>query len=59
MIEIKVVKNLILNNIDFHDQPSRMHGSPPQKSPKIFRFEIFQNLTNLTDISDLVIECFC
>ena len=24
MIEIKVVRNVILNNIGFHDQPSRM-----------------------------------
>ena len=28
MIEIKVVKNVILNNIDIHDQPFRMHRSP-------------------------------
>ena len=30
MIEMKVVKNVILNNIDFHDQPSRMYRSPPR-----------------------------
>ena len=30
MVEIKVVRNIILNNIDFDDQPSRMHGSPPR-----------------------------
>ena len=27
MIEIKVVRNVILNNIDIHDQPSRLHRS--------------------------------
>ena len=27
MIEIKVVRNVILNNIDFYDHPSRMHRS--------------------------------
>ena len=30
IIEIKVVRNVILNNIDFHDQPSRMHRFPPR-----------------------------
>ena len=30
MIEIKVVRNFILNDIDIHDQPSRMHCSPPR-----------------------------
>ena len=33
MVEIKDVRNFILNNIDDHDQPSRMHRSPP-RSPK-------------------------
>ena len=58
MIEIKVVRNVILNNIDLHDQPSRMHRSPPRsrqnfpdsKNSKIDKSE--------TDISDLIIECF-
>ena len=27
MIEIKVVRNVILKNIDLHDQPARMHRS--------------------------------
>ena len=30
MIEMKVVKNVILNKIDLHDQPFRMHRSPPR-----------------------------
>ena len=30
MIEMKVVRNVILNNIDLHDQPFRMHRSPPR-----------------------------
>ena len=35
MIEIKVVRNLILNNINIHDQLSRMHCSPPRSRQKI------------------------
>ena len=27
MFEIKVVRNVILNNIDIHDEPSRMYRS--------------------------------
>ena len=58
MIEIKVVRNFILNNIDTHDQPSRMHRSPPRSRQnfqirKIQRYDKFD-----TDISDLMIECF-
>ena len=30
MFEVKVVRYVILNNIDFHDQPSRMYRSPPR-----------------------------
>ena len=30
MIEVKVVGNVILINIDLHDQPFRMHLSPPR-----------------------------
>ena len=30
MIEIKVVRNVILNKIDLNDQPSRMHRSQPR-----------------------------
>ena len=29
-LEIKVVRNIILNIIAFHDQPSRMHRSLPR-----------------------------
>ena len=51
MIEIKGVRNIILNNINPHDQPSRMHCSHP-RSP--------QNIPDKSDtnISDLTIECF-
>ena len=35
MIEIKDVKNVILNNIDIIDKHSRMHRSPP-RSRQIF-----------------------
>ena len=57
MIEMKVVRNVILNNIDFYDQPFRML-QPSQESPKFSRLENFKDLTNLTDISDLIIV-FC
>ena len=42
IIEIKVVRNVILNNIDCDNQPSRMHRSPPKifKIRKIQRFDI-------------------
>ena len=30
MFEIKVVRNILLNNIDFYDKPSRMYRSPPR-----------------------------
>ena len=30
MIEMKVVRNVILNKIDPHDQPFRLHRSPPR-----------------------------
>ena len=30
MIEMKVVTNEILNKIDHHDQPFRLHRSPPK-----------------------------
>ena len=58
MIEIKVVRNIILNNIDTHNQSSRMHRSPPRSrqnfpDSKIQRFD-----KSDTDISDLIIECF-
>ena len=52
LVEMKVVRNVILNNIDLYDKPLRMHRSPPKESPKFFRFEKFKDLT---DISDLII----
>ena len=59
MVKIKVVRNVILNNNDLYDQPSRMHRSLLRSRQKISRFKNFKDLTNLTDISDLIIECFC
>ena len=50
MIEIKVVRNVISNNVDLDDQLSRMHRSPSQESPKFSRFEKLKYLTNLTQI---------
>jgi len=58
MIGMKVVRNVILNNIDLHDQPFKMHRSAPPESPKFCRFEKLEDLTNLTDISDLIIKVF-
>ena len=49
MIEIKVVRNVILNNIDNHDQPFRMHRYPPRVA-KVSIFEKFKDVTNLTQI---------
>ena len=57
MIEMKVVRNVILNNIDLHDQPFRMHRSPPGVA-KHFQIRKIKDLKNLTDISDLIMECF-
>ena len=60
MIEIKVVRNVILNNIDFYDQLSRMHRSPSRSRPNSKIFEKLKDQINLIDKknSDLVIECF-
>ena len=58
MIEMKVVRNIIFNNIDLHDQPSRMHSSPPGVA-KNFQIRKIQRLDKSdTDISDWIIECF-
>ena len=58
MIEIKVVRNVILNNMDFHDQPSRMH-CPPPRSRHNFQIRKIQRFDKSdTDILDLIIECF-
>ena len=43
MIEIKVVRNVILNNIDLHSQLSRMHCSLPRSRQK---FSDSKNLKN-------------
>ena len=58
MVEMKVFRNVILN-IDLHDQPFMMHRSPLMSRQTFSRFENFKDLTYLTDISDLIIECFC
>ena len=58
IIEIKVVRNVISNNIDIYDQPSRIHRSPPrsrQNFPDSKNSKIDKSETN---ISYLIIECF-
>ena len=55
---MKVVRNVILN-IDLHDQPFMTHRSPLRSRQKISRFENFKDWTYLTDILNLIIECFC
>ena len=58
MIEIKVVRNVILNNFHLPYQLSRMHGSSPGVTNN---FQIKKNQTfdkSDTDISDLIIESF-
>ena len=54
MIEIKVVRNHILNNIDFHNQLSRMHRSLPMSRKK---FPDSKN-SNITVISNDTAHCF-
>ena len=54
MIEIKVVKNLILNNIDIDDQPSRMHRSLPMSRQN---FPDSKN-SKITVISNDTVHCF-
>ena len=57
MIEMKVVRNLILN-IELHDQPFSMHRSPPGVA-KIFQIRKIQRYDKSdTDISDLFIRVF-
>ena len=57
-------KNVILNKIDLHDQPFRKHRSPPN-SPKFsplsrqnFSDSKNSKIWQISDISDLIIECF-
>ena len=58
MIAMKVVRNVILNNIDLHDQTSRMHRSQPGVA-KIFQIKNIQRFNKSdTNILDLIIECF-
>ena len=54
MIEIKVVGNVFLNNIDLHDQPSRMYCSPPRSRQKISD----SKNSKITVISNDTIHCF-
>ena len=58
MIEIKIVKNVFLNNIDLHDRPSRMRRFSPGVTNifQIRKIQIFDKSD--TDISDFIIECF-
>ena len=60
LIGIKVVRNIILNNMDQNDQPSRMHRSPCRSRQKCSDSKKFKDKINLIDknISDLIIECF-
>jgi len=42
IMEMKVVRNIILNNIDINGQPSRMHRSSSRSRQKILKFEKIQ-----------------
>ena len=58
MIEIKVVRNDILNNIYIHDQTYRMHRSPPRVA-KNFQIKKIKGIDKSdANISDSTIECF-
>ena len=58
MIEMNDLGNVILKNIDDHDQPFRMQRSPPRIAKK-FQIRKSQRFDKSdTDISDLIIECF-
>ena len=58
MIEIKVVRNVILNNIDILDQPFRIHCSPSRSRQNFPDTKNSKIAKSDTDISDLIIECF-
>ena len=61
MIEMKVLRNVILNNIDLHDQPSRMYGSPPmsrQNFPDFPDCNFRQKNSKITVISNDTVHCF-
>ena len=55
---MKVVRNLILNNIDNHNQSSRMHCPPSRSRQNVLNRKIQRYDKSDTDISDLMIECF-
>ena len=57
-VNIKVVRNVILNNIDINDQPFRMHRSPPRSRQNFPDSKNSKIYTFFTDISDLIIESF-
>ena len=58
MIEIKVVRNFILNYINLHDEPSRMHRSLPRSRQNFPDLKNSKIDKSDTDISDLIIQCF-
>ena len=47
-----------LNNIDIHDEPSRMHRSSPRSLQNFPDSKNSKIVKSDTDISDLIIECF-
>ena len=56
MIRIKVVRNVILNNIDFYDQPSRMYVWRLPRIRQNFQIRKVQRFDKSdADISDLMI----
>ena len=60
IIEIKLLRKVIFNNIYLYDQPSRMDRSPSRSRQKISDSKKIKEKINLIDknISDLIIECF-
>ena len=58
MIELKVVRNYILNNIDLHDQLFKLFKIHPVVT-KIFQIRKIQIVDKSDrDTSDFIIECF-
>ena len=58
MIEIKVIRNVILNNINLDDKLLRIHRSPPRNHQNFPDSKIQWFDKSDTDILDLIIECF-
>ena len=52
-----MVGNVIFNNIDLHNQPSRMHRSLPSSRQNFQDSKIQRYDKSDTNISDLNIEC--